>query len=205
MADVPPVPTNIRHEAPSGMEALAATSTHPVIINTDTLTAESDPDDPHSYFITWAAGSQTKTIPILTSGMPYIGFAHLLSTDDAVTQNLIIRCFGYWEQDNQTKKPIEVSTTYWDDWGHATLNPSSGQSGKGIWLPLFNPVTGDHAIEFSDSPEMRKEDTTGSGHVLRAQLQNHRVYTMGCRRVLALVSQACVGPDAAILYAIPHN
>lgn len=186
--------------------SLAASSTPLLIANTDGMTAQNDPDDPHSI----ANGDHTddaNVIVLPTRGLPYVRGYDLISGAGAITQETVVRCFGLLPVGNTTERiehrlqnPAEWDATNFDAPTEATLQFAGveGKTTAGYWVPLTSPVNGQHALTGTSTPEADKDSTAGSAKVLRVA-HNNRIWSCsGVTHVMFPIATALAGPTASV-------
>jgi hypothetical protein len=175
---------------------IVASSSGWFVANTDTKTAESDPDDPSSYALAYVDASQTKVPIVETTGKSYIDAVHFYVGSDPAA-DVKVRAFGFWPRAEgaEAREPYQISTSY----PQTTATHIRG----GFWGPLFKPEPGGtHEQSLtSGAPEVVADDAS----------PNYKVRggvswaTNGCTHAVILVSTASTTPTVGLVLARTGN
>lgn len=158
------------------------------VVNKDSLTAQSDPDDPYEVL----DGTDTyhaNVVPIQTFGAAYLGLVHMWfsSTYTATaTADPIVRVFGHVPNPRQAKPrlwPQDVSSSFYD-----LTDTDIAAEYRGLWVPLTPPgyTLGTPTLTLSGTPIDHVIGTTS--REVTSELQY--VFLAGCDYALVTVSTA---------------
>lgn len=160
-------------------------STMPTVALRDLQTAHADPDDPYEALAAWYANpgaASLKSRVITLEGHRFIDVSAIVSgTVTAVDQAAVVRLYGGFRLGNFRGgkwQPHDFDPTLFDKFAEATLNDC-------FLFPLFDRAD-NHSLTLSATPEIVKNDTTGSAREHRLFSANKFVFAAGAQFVIAL-------------------
>lgn len=174
--------------SPTGLQ-LAAYAFPAQIANRNTLTAQSDPDNPYGVLL-GADTYHANVVPIPTYGASYIGLtAWLYASDDAatVTASPIVRIYGHIPNPSGTRDantwPQDVASEFLD-LNHASIPEDL----RGVWVPITKPnyTPGTPQITLTAPAATRSVASTSIEHIS----EEGYAFLRGCDYVIVLVSTA---------------
>lgn len=204
---------------PISVKAPPQEANHPVlsclrtpwyVLNKDTLSATPNPADPFhiATFDHSEASDNLNCVILRNPGLPHLNLLHYINptnsggsssgNDSDATGDLVVNCFGFFPQVGETDRATNYMPNLYDESNFDSVRDPT--IGDGLWLPLFNPRTGEFDITFTaGEAEIHKASPSENNLSFRLHSENNYVYTNGCREILAVIKTATTGIAAGML------